>query len=176
MLSDPEVQPEPYLGDPDADRAAQRAARRAEVRRERARDARPSAPSAPEVLVLSANESACGDLCEQLRAFGFGVQVMPALPALAAPWPHVAVFIDAASAAAAGDAIDLCNAVRETSRLPGETRPVLVLVAQQLSATDRVRAGLAGCNEILLGAPTRGSVARVLDARGITLPSDARRA
>ena len=65
--------------------------------------------------------------------------------------------------------------MRERSRLPGETKPVLVLMALQLSATDRVRAGLAGIQEIVLGAPTRGSVAKVLDARGIALPSDARR-
>jgi hypothetical protein len=74
-----------------------------------------------------------------------------------------------------GDAIDLCNHVRERSRLPGVLKPVLVLVAEQLSATDRVRAGLAGCNEILLGAITRGGVAKALDTRGIPLPSDARR-
>jgi hypothetical protein len=34
---------------------------------------------------------------------------------------------------------------------------------------------LAGCHEILLGAPTRGSVAQLLDGRAIALPSDARR-
>jgi hypothetical protein len=175
VRSDPEARAEPYLGDPDADRTAQRAARRAEVRRERARDAAAAdVPSAPEMLVLSADEAACSELCELLRAFGFGVQVMPAAPALPAPWPFVAVFVDATTAT--GDAIELCNQARESGRLPGEVKPVLLLVAQQLSATDRVRAGLAGCNEILLGAVTRGSVARVLEARGIKLPSDSRHA
>jgi len=49
-------------------------------------------------------------------------------------------------------------------------------VAEQLNSTDRVRAGLAGCNEVIVGSISRGSVAGALEARGITLPSDARRA
>jgi hypothetical protein len=177
VLSDFERQPEPYLGDPDADRAAQRAARRAEVRRERQRDvAADEQPSAPGVLVLSRDEGSCSELCALLSAFGFSVQVMAEPPGLAAPWPFVAVFITMPiTTADGGDAIDLCNQVRESSRLPGQTRPLLVLAAQQVSATDRVRAGLAGCHEILIGAVTRGGVAQLLDARGIALPSDARR-
>ena len=176
VLSDTELQPEPYLGDPDADRAAQRDARRAQVRRDRQRDTTSDAPPAPEMLVLSADEAACGELCALLRAFGFGVQVMPQAPTLPAPWPFVAVFVTAPiHTAEGGDAFDLCNQVRESSRLPGDAKPLLVLATMQLSATDRVRAGLAGCHEILLGASTRGSVAQLLDARAIALPSDARR-
>ena len=268
VLSDAELQPEPYLGDPDADRDAQRAARRAQVRRDRLRDGttnagvapaadaaatlavplptpvapavpavhsadalpvlppmptvdaastvdpapnarattpasvaaatsprspvsatptanleRPAsdAPSAgqaaPAILVLRAAGNDPDPLCDQLRAFGFDVQLQQDPPDLPAPWPFVAVFVDQAlRPAGGGDAMDLCNDVRERSRLPGVLKPVLVLVADQLSATNRVRAGLAGCNEILLGAVTRGGVARVLDTRGIALPSDARRA
>ena len=98
-------------------------------------------------------------------------------PDLPAPWPYAAVFVDRAlGTAAGGDGIDLCNQVREHSRLPGERKPMLVLVAQQLQSTDRVRAGLAGCNEIVLEPITRGSVAAALEARGVALPSDARRA
>jgi hypothetical protein len=177
VRSDPEAMPAPYLGDPDADRAAQRAARRAEVRRERTRDAQADATAAaPQVLVLDVDAAACGDLCDLLRGFGFGVQMMAVLPALPAPWPFVAVFASLALRDVdGGDAIDVCNRVRESSRLPGESKPVLVLMALQLSATDRVRAGLAGIHEIVLGPPTRGSVAKVLDARGVVLPSDARR-
>jgi len=176
VASDIEARPAPYLGDPDADRAAQRAARRAQVRRERQRDAPPVEEAPPDVLVLGADPAACDPLCAQLRAFGFAVQCLSAAPPLPAPWPFVAVFVaPPVQAADGGDAIDLCHQVRESSRLPGEKKPVLVLAAPQLSATDRVRAGLAGCNEILLGAPTRGAVAQLLDARGIALPSDARR-
>ena len=178
VRSDPEAMPAPYLGDPDADRAAQRAARRAEVRRERTRDAASdaAAPAIPEVLVLDADAAASGGLCDLLRDFGFGVQVMAVMPVLPAPWPFVAVFVSLALRdVEGGDAIDLCNRVRESSRLPGQSKPVLVLMALQLSATDRVRAGLAGIHEIVVGAPTRGSIAKVLDARGVALPSDARR-
>jgi len=250
VLSDTELQPEPYLGDPDADREAQRAARRAQVRKDRLRDATPQAspapasiaaetvtpsappipaapaapsvaappvvsavltqcatsqasagppasaaspesvkptrpvvdaphagPAAPAILVLRAPGNDPDPLCEQLKAFGFDVQVRQDPPDLPAPWPFVAMFVDQAlQPADGGNAMDLCNDVRERSRLPGVLKPVLVLVADQLSATNRVRAGLAGCNEILLGEITRGSVARVLDTRGIALPSDARRA
>lgn len=181
VRSDPEAMPAPWLGDPDADRATQRAARRAEVRRERVRAALPDATvgapaHAPEVLVLAADADACGELCALLQGFGFGVQVMAGAPAMPVPWPFAAVFVSAALRDNdGGDAIDLCNRVRESSRLPGETTPVLLLLAPQLSATDRVRAGLAGVHEVLLGAPTRGSVAKALDARGVALPSDARR-
>ncbi len=176
VLSDAELQPEPYLDDPDADRAAQRVARRAQVRRDRQLQATPEEAGAPEMLVLSTDDASCDDLCALLRAFGFGVQVMPEPPALPAPWPFVAVFVTLPIRTTdGGDTFDLCNRVRESSRLPGATKPLLVLAAQQLSATDRVRAGLAGCHEILLATPSRGSVAQLLDARGIALPSDARR-
>jgi hypothetical protein len=51
----------------------------------------------------------------------------------------------------------------------------LVLVAARLQPTDRVRAALAGCDETILKPMSRGVVARVLDVRGISLPSDERR-
>jgi hypothetical protein len=176
VLSDTELQPEPWLGDPDADREAQRAARRAQVRRDRHRDAAADAPKAPEMLVLSADESSCAELCAQLRAFGFDVQVTALAPDMPAPWPFAAVFVTMQiHSAEGGDTFDLCNQVREASRLPGQKKPLLVLATPQLSSTDRVRAGLAGCHEILIGPVSRGSVAQLLDARGIALPSDARR-
>jgi hypothetical protein len=179
VWSDLDARPQPPPGDPGAEHADQRAARRAEVRRERLRDAVATgeAPAAPEALVLSAADAAASTLCALLKDFGFGVRVMREPPTLPAPWPYVAVFVDhALNPVDGGDAIDLCNQVRESSRLPGERRPVLLLVADQLSQTDRVRAGLAGCNEVIVGEVTRGSVARALDARGVALPSDARRA
>ncbi|MCG3190575.1 MAG: hypothetical protein LKCHEGNO_03322 [Burkholderiaceae bacterium] len=138
--------------------------------------AEPAKPAVSSILVLREAGNEPDPLCEQLRAFGFDVQVRREPPDLPAPWPFVAVFVDQAlHPADGGDAMDLCNDVRERSRLPGVLKPVLVLVASELSATNRVRAGLAGCNEILLGAITRGAVAKVLDTRGIALPSDARR-
>jgi len=136
----------------------------------------PVTAASPVILLLRPAGAATDPLGDQLKAFGFAVLGRTDLPDLPAPWPFVAVFVDLALRPAdGGDAIDLCNDVRERSRLPGVLKPVLVLVADQLTPTNRVRAGLAGCNEILLGAITRGSVAKVLDTRGIKLPSDARR-
>jgi hypothetical protein len=178
VQSDPESRPVPWLGDPEAERAEQKSSRRAQVRRERQRDAAHAdvAPDAPAVLVLCAGDAASSPLCAVLQAFGFAVSTAQQMPALPPPWPFVAVFVDLTQGAIAGhDAIDLCNDVRESSRLPGERKPALLLVAEQLSSTDRVRAGLAGCNEVIVGPLARGSVARALEARGITLPSDARR-
>lgn len=131
--------------------------------------------AAPAVLVVCPVDAGASPLCTQLTAFGFAVHAMSQLPELPAPWPFAAVFVDLAWSDADGsDGIDLCNQARELGRLPGERKPLLVLVAAQLSSTNRVRAGLAGCNEIIIGAITRGSVASVLDARGIALPIDPR--
>jgi hypothetical protein len=178
VRSDAEARPVPWLGDPEAERAEQKASRRAQVRRERQRDTVPGAlaSDAPAMLVFCAGDSASSPLCTLLQAFGFSVATMRDMPTLPAPWPFVAVFVDVTQGALpAPDAIDLCNQVRESSRLPGERKPALVLVAEQLSSTDRVRAGLAGCNEVIVGSISRGSVAGALEARGIALPSDARR-
>jgi hypothetical protein len=179
VRADAEARPVPWLGDPEAERAEQKARRRAQVRHERQRDTEPAAlaPDAPAILVFGAADAASNPLCTLLSAFGFGVRTAQHLPALAAPWPFEAVFIDLTiGTLPEGDPIDLCNRVRESSRLPGECKPVLMLVATQLSATDRVRAGLAGCNELIVGDVSRGSVALALEARGIALPGDARSA
>lgn len=154
-------------------------ARAAELQAAAVREAAEAAARAaavPETLVLSAADPATHPLCRQLEAFGYQVRVMREPPQLPAPWPFAAVFVDRSLAMPdGGDAIDLCNHVREASRLPGERKPVLMLVADQLSSTDRVRAGLAGCNELIIGEITRGAVAGALDRRGIVLPSDSRR-
>jgi CheY-like chemotaxis protein len=178
VQSDPEARRAPWLGDPQAERAEQRDARRAQVRRDRRREvtAEADASTPPAMLVLSEQRDEDGMLCQLLRSFGFAVQVRQTLPDLPAPWPFVAVFVDRSLQIDGSDAIELCHQTRERSRLPGERRPLLMLSAASLSATDRVRAGLAGCNEMLVGPVTRGALAAALDARGIALPSDARRA
>lgn len=178
VRSDVEARPVPWLGDPEVERAEQKAGRRAQVRRERQRDTEPAAlaSDAPAILVFCAGDAASSPLCTLLHTFGFSVTTARDVPSLPAPWPFVAVFVDVTlGTLPAADAIDLCNTVRESSRLPGERKPALVLVTEQLSSTDRVRAGLAGCNEVIVGAVSRGSVAGALEARGIALPSDARR-
>ena len=171
---------EPPPADAAVERAERKAAQRAQVRRARLRDAasahagEASAP-APQVWVLAAADAAREQLCGLLRAFGFVVQTV-ARPALqtAAP-PIVAVFVDSAiDLAGGGDGIDLCQQLRDADRRRGGAAPLLVLVAGQLRPMDQVRAKLAGCDEILHKPVTRGSVASVLDGRGVALPSDAR--
>ena len=178
VRADAEERPVPWLGDPQAERVDQKSSRRAQVRRERQRDTEPGtlAPQQPGVLILCAAEGASGQLCTLLNGFGFRVSAVQDLPTLPAPWPFEAVFVDlTVGALPGGDPIELCNRVRESSRLPGVRKPALVLVAAQLSASDRLRAGLAGCNELNVGEVSRGSVAGALEARGIALPADARR-
>lgn len=194
VVSDPVVQPPltpetpirstsgtPLVADAAA-RSARKAANRAKVRRARLRGASAAngtTPAVPEVLVLEADDSAREQLCRLLQAFGFGVRTArdaAEASALAASRPFVAAFVDIALATAdGGDGIDLCKHVREASGRRGGGAPVLVLAVAKLRPVDRVRAKLAGCDETILKPATRGSVARLLDARGIALPSDARR-
>ena len=163
-------------------RADQKATQRAEVRRRRLR--RPSgtggaARITPEVLVLDANDTSRDSLCHLLRAFGFGVHAMsdPAeASALAASRVLVAIFVDMALMTAnGGDGIELCSQIREIRQRRDAGASVLVLLAARLRPIDRVRAELAGCDEVILKPVSRGVVARALDARGILLPSDERR-
>jgi len=170
----------PLLAD-DALYATQRAARRADVRRDRRRTApatKVAPPNGTDVLVFGADDTARNQLCGLLRGFGFVVlQTSDSTEALtrSASSPFVAIFVAVAlETAGGGDGIDLCLHVRNAIARRGTRATVLVLVADQLRPVDRVRADLAGCDEVILNPVTRGSVARLLDVRGIALPSDAR--
>jgi CheY-like chemotaxis protein len=194
VVSDPVVQPPlireapsrntlgaPLVADAAA-RSARKAANKAKVRRARLRSASAAgsgSAAVPDVLVLDADDSSRAQLSGLLRAFGFGVRsAVDAAEAasLAASWPFVAAFVDIAlTTADGGDGIDLCKQIHEVSAHRDGGAPVLVLLVAQLRSVDRVRAKLAGCDETILKPVTRGSVARLLDARGVALPSDARR-
>lgn len=165
----------------DALYATQRAARRSEVRRDR-RHAVPATkvalPNGSDILVLGADGPALDQLCGLLRDFGFVVlQASDPTKALirSASSPFVAIFVAVAlETTDSGDRIELCRQVRNVYPRRGAHATVLVLVADRLRPVDRVRADLAGCDEVILSPVARGSVARLLDARGIALPSDAR--
>lgn len=165
--------------DEAAARAERKAAKRAQVRRARLKDAAAASESAsvtPEVLVLAAEDASREHLCALLRAFGFGVHAVAKPSVLTEPRPIVAVFVDIAiDITGGGDGIDLCQQIRAADRRRGGPAAVLVLVAERLRTIDHVRAKLAGCDDTLLKPVTRGRVASVLDARGVALPSDARR-
>lgn len=153
---------------------AKRAARRASVRRSRLRQLARTQPQTAEILVVDRHDIDRGVLCGLLQAFGFVTHSL-ADPALAvhllSAHPFAAVFTDIPlDASDGGDGIELARAVKSAGR-----PMLLVLVTQPLSAVDRVRAGLAGFDDVLHKPCTRGNVARVLDVHGIALPADARR-
>ena len=178
-LSDAKVQPARSSSDAEL-RSALKAARRAEVRRARLQDFSTSTAFSSvdsEVLVVDPDPGSRAQLCSVLGAFGFDVLAVgdaTSVPFLAASRNFVAAFVNIeTSAVDGGDGIDLCKQFRGEAQRAGTM--VLVLVVAQLRPIDRVRAELAGCDETILRPVTRGIVARVLDARGIVLPSDARR-
>lgn len=153
---------------------AKRAARRASVRRSRLRQLARAQPEAAEILVVDRHDIDRGVLCGLLQAFGFVTHSLgdPALAVhLLAAHPFAAVFTDIPlDASDGGDGIELARAVKAAPR-----PMLLVLVTHPLSTIDRVRAGLAGFDDVLTKPCTRGDVARVLDVHGIALPADARR-
>jgi CheY-like chemotaxis protein len=174
VVSDPEP---PLLARAAASRSDARDARRASVRRSRARAraaavAAAAADTVPEVLVFDADDAQRGLLRDLLVGFGFGVHAVAGAAQAAALLDKrrfVAAFFDVALDESDGGAgIELCHHARLADTL-------LVLVARPLRPMERVRAGLAGFDEVLTKPMTRGVVAGVLDARGVVLPSDARR-
>ena len=169
----------PPAGVEAAARAQRKAARRAQVRRARLRGSAAGDDAVSpqhEILVLAPDDGSRDQLCGLLRAFGFGVHIGARHSVDTPSRPMVAVFVDMAiDLEGGGDGIDLCHLLHEADRRRGGHAPVLVLVAGRLRPVDQVRATLAGCDDVLQKPVTRGSVASVLDARGITLPSDARR-
>ena len=90
--------------------------------------------------------------------------------------PFAAVFVAVPPAAIDGAVHDLFERVREVGRQAGAAPAVRVLLASQWSPVDRVRAELAGCEATLARPVSRRDLARVLDANGVVLPRDPRRA
>lgn len=163
-------------------RAEQKAATRSKVRRHSAQQAEGGSAEAatpPEALVLVAETASRDQLGDHLREFGFMVRSLadPAEAfALAATRRFAAIFVDfGLDGNDLGDSIDLCKHMRQLQRRSGGSTSVLVLVATRFRPIDRVRAELAGCDEIVHKPISRGLVARVLDARGVALPRDRRR-
>jgi CheY-like chemotaxis protein len=157
-------------------RAAWKVARRGGVRRSRLARA---APVATDVLVLDPDDTARHQLSSLLRAFGFNVRSAASVPeaaALATEQAFVAAFFDVAlDGIESGASLALLRHVGESAQRHGAPATLLVFVAAGLRPVDRVRAELAGFDEVLAKPLSRGGVARVLDSRGVALPSDARR-
>jgi CheY-like chemotaxis protein len=193
ILSDHEPRPRPASAPPVAEVALQsaqpntvhakrKAERRAAVRKSRLRGKPPAGgvSTISEVLVFDAHDGDRDHLCSLLRDFGFWVRSVcraDEAAALAASHVFVAAFVDIAFDAAdsGGAGLDLCKQVRSAGGCRrGGTDTLLVLTTTRLKPMDRVRAELARCEEIILKPVTRGSIAGVLDSRGIALPTDRR--
>lgn len=162
-----------------AARVSPRIARRAAVRRARRAQSPAAAATVVDVLAFDPGVSHSDMLHSLLTVFGFSVHAVgdPGLARdLMTARRFAAVFVDVQLDATEGDAgLDLCRYAKAQARARGdESATLVVLVSAKLSPTQRVAAELAGFDAILAKPVTRGSVAQVLDGRGIALPADPR--
>ena len=168
-----------------------KADRRAAVRRARlARETSASAmaPGPREVLVLDGIAATRAELCTLLTGFGFVVQ--PARThaeafALLASHDFTAVFLDIVlDGYNEGVAIELCLRAKSApaagsapSSAAGPVQPgALIILGAATRPVERVRASMAGADQFLVRPASRGALAKALDACGVALPSDPRRA
>lgn len=114
-----------------------------------------------------------------LQAFGFRVvratDVAGAMGVLEST-PLAAAFLDIA--APGDDEIDslaLCQLVRRGRLALAGDMPPLLLLSASGSASEGVRARLAGCDAFLTQPVSRGDVARALEACSVPLPAEPRR-
>lgn len=163
-------------------KAATKALRRAQVRRTLMASKGPPAPAAapPDVLVLDVDDGAREQLCALLEAFGFRTHpvqsTMQAVRMLAAKRYAVAFLNIIFDGSAAPAAHDLCSRVKAPPVHAGDPACALIVVTGSARPVERVRAELAGCDAFLLKPVSRGSVAQALEACGVALPIDSRRA
>ena len=176
---------------PDATKPARalpsKADRRAAVRRARqAREAPASATATGprEVLVFDGIAASRDELCALLTGFGFIVR--PARThaeafALLASQDFAAVFLDIVlDGYAEGVAFELClraKSAAAASLATGSAQPAaLIILGAASRPVERVRASMAGADQFLARPASRGALAKALDACGVALPSDPRRA
>ena len=169
-------------GPPPVAKAATKALRRAQVRRTLMASKGTPAPAAapPDVLVLDGDDGAREQLCTLLEAFGFRTHpvqsTMQAVRMLAAKRYSVAFLNIIFDGSAAPAAHDLCSRVKAPPVHASDPACALIVVTGSARPVERVRAELAGCDAFLLKPVSRGSVAQALEACGVALPIDSRRA
>ena len=155
---------------------AAKAAARAKARRARlASDDRPLTEPLREALVLDADAPTNRWLCTLLGRFGFipyAVASIAQAEAQLALRPFAAIFLDIPLN---GTGVALLHRIRALPAPWPHAGPAVLMVAEQLDPTDRVRAVLAGLAEPLIKPLGRGDVARALEGAGVVLPTDARR-
>lgn len=179
----PRVSPErqPPAGPSPAAKAATKALRRAQVRRTLlASKEQPAAAAPPDVLVLDGEDGAREQLCALLEVFGFRTHpvqsTMQAVRMLAAKRYTVAFLSVIFDGSAAPAAHDLCSRVKAPPAHASDPACALIVVTGAARPVERVRAELAGCDAFLLKPVSRGAVAQALEACGVALPIDSRRA
>lgn len=132
-----------------------------------------------DVLVFDADEVAREKLGQLLQLFGFRVHAVGAHEeaiSLLESNRFAAAFLNVVlDGSDDGEGIGLCRIARDTDAVPPRWTPALVVVFDQASAADPVRAKLAGADSHLVKPIGRGDVARSLVSCGISLPTDARR-
>lgn len=167
----------------DDQRARKKAARRAHVRRllhDAATGSEEGAEAARHVLVLERHDAARRDLRSLLEDLGFSVVCGAGIDEVhevlvKTPPAFAAAFVGTDQAAEfAGDGIELCQFLREAGWIQDRAATAVFLLATALRPADRVRALLAGCDEVIASPPSRGAVAGALDRRGVALPLDDR--
>ena len=164
-------------------KAATKLLRRAHVRRKLlANKGQPAGDAVPaDVLVLEGDDEAREQLCALLEAFGFRTHpvqnTMEAARMLDAK-RYTAAFLNLAfDGSAAPASHDLCSRVKAPTTHASDTVCALIVVTGAAARpVERVRAELAGCDAFLLKPVSRGAVAQALEACGVALPIDARRA
>ncbi len=162
--------------------AATKAQRRAQVRRTLlASKGQPVPAAAPsDALVLESDDAAREQLCALLEVFGFRTHpvqsTMQAVRMLAAKRYAVAFLNIIFDGSAAPAAHDLCSRVKAPPTHASDTVCALIVVTGSARPVERVRAELAGCDAFLLKPVSRGAVAQALEACGVALPIDSRRA
>lgn len=168
-----------------------KADRRAAVRRARlARDAPASATaSGPlDVLVFDSVAATQAELSALLSAFGFIVRTARTHAeafALLASHDFAAVFLDIVlDGYNEGIAFELCLRAKsppaaraDPGSAAGSAQPgALIILGAATRPVERVRAAMAGADQFLVRPASRGALAKALDACGVALPSDPRRA
>ena len=178
-----------------------KADRRAAVRRARlARDAPASATATGprEVLVFDGVAATQAELCALLTGFGFIAR--PARThdeafALLASHSFAAVFLDIVlDGYNEGIAFELCLRAKSPPAADPDPDPdpdpgsgsgsgsgsvqpgALIILGAATRPVERVRASMAGADQFLVRPASRGALAKALDACGVKLPSDPRRA
>lgn len=152
---------------------------RGAVRRTRVAPRTVPLSAAVQVLVVDGHPPTRLETGILLQAFGFRTHTVASLAeAERALWTQafaVAFVGEPADGPAERAGIDLCHRIKQGGYgLPDQPQPKVVMLARAVRPSDAVRARLAGCDHLLCGPATRGSLALALEAIDLSMPLDPR--